>query len=366
MNTEILKNIFDSFLTDDEFVTAEVYGGGHINDTYRVKGKKDTYTLQRINTNVFKKPREVMENISGVTEHIEKKLIRDGVDPSRRRLSVIRGKNGKPYYDGDEGFYRMFRFIDGVETYRTIDDAEVFYKAAKAFGRFQKMLSDYDADSLHETIPNFHNTPSRYRDFCNALEKDPLGRAAEVETETAYFHKYKDLYSVVTDSLLSGDVPLRVTHNDTKLDNILFDNETKEGICIIDLDTVMPGSMLYDYGDSLRFGTNSAAEDEKDISKVYSRLDFFREFTRGFLEELGGVMTEREFELLPYAGRLMTLECAMRFLADHISGDVYFKISREGHNLDRARVGIALAEDMRKKEDEMRSIVNEMRAELGV
>lgn len=361
MKNEFLKDIFDSFCTEDDFVSAENYGGGHINSTYRVCGKKGSYTLQKINTDIFKCPHDVMKNISGVTSHIEKKLVDMGIDPSRRRLDVIYGKNGEPYVENEHGSYRMFRFIDGVKTYSVIEDSGVFYKAARAFGEFQKMLADYPSEKLYETIPNFHNTPVRYADFCRAVDADCCGRAADVKKEIEYIHRYSEFYGIVTDSIADGRVPIRVTHNDTKLDNILFDNETDDAICIIDLDTVMPGSMLYDYGDSLRVGTNSRAEDSLDVEGVRFRTEFFRAFTEGYVEELGDVMIEREFELLSYAGRLMTLECAMRFLADHISGDTYFKISRPNQNLDRARVGIALAEDMRKNEDAMKSIVDEIR-----
>ncbi len=356
---EKVREIFDRFDTGDSFVSAEAYGGGHINDTYRVTGMHGQYTLQRINTDIFKDPQKVMENIKNVTSHIEKKLETRGLDPERRRLSVVTA-NGLPYFECADGFFRMFRFIDGVKTYSKIEKAEDFYKSALAFGDFWHMLSDFPMEVLHETIPNFHNTPSRYRDFCDAVEKNLSGRADIVREETKFIHEHKEFYSIVTDAIDAGDVPLRVTHNDTKLDNILFDEKTGEGLCVIDLDTVMPGSLLYDYGDSLRFGTNTGAEDEADTDKIECRLDLFESFTRGVIRTAGGDLTPREIELFPDAGPLLTLECGMRFLADYINGDIYFKVKDSEHNLRRARAQIALAKDMMRKRSEMEHIVKSL------
>ena len=360
MHNEKVKSLFDLFDTSDEYVTSEPFGGGHINDTYKVTGARGKYTLQRINTDVFTDPDSVMRNISAVTAHISRKLMSEGMDPLRRTLHVIESHTGEPTVKTEDGVYRMFTFVDNVKTYKKCESADTFYRAASAFGSFGRRLLDFSAETLAVTIPDFHNTPKRYRDLCEAAEADVCGRACEVADDLAYFRLYADFYSVVTSKLDSGEIPLRVTHNDTKLDNVLFDLETDEGICVIDLDTVMPGSVLYDYGDALRVGTNPSAEDADDTSRVECRLDMFTAFTEGYLSELAGVLTECELALMPVAGRLLTLECAMRFLTDYLRGDVYFKTSRPRQNLDRARVGIALARDMVKKEPEMTRIVYEI------
>lgn len=366
MDSEKLQRLFAAFDTGDTFVSAQSYGTGHINDTYKITGDVGTYTLQRINTNVFKDPDGVMENISGITDHIANKYRALGIDPERRTLRVIRTVDGGLYCRDGGDAYRLFTFVDDVITYRTVDDADVFYRAARAFGEFQSMLADYPAKKLHETIKDFHNTPKRYENLRLAVADDKVGRVGDVPDEIEYFDNNADFYSVVTDSLADGTVPLRVTHNDTKLDNILFDEATGEGICIIDLDTVMPGSALYDFGDALRVGMNPCAEDAIEYDSVRARIPMFYAFTKGYLETVGSSLSERELELLPYAGRLLTLECAMRFLTDYLDGDVYFKTSRKEQNLDRARVGIALAEDMKRREDEMKAIVDEIRGELGI
>ncbi len=360
-----IEKLFSSFNTGDRFVSARAYGNGHINDTYRVMGERGTYTLQRINTYIFGNPCAVMENIDGVTSHIRGKCESEGLDASRRTLRLIKTKRGRLLFETEAGVFRMFTFVDGVITHRTANDTAVFARAAEAFGRFQSMLADYPAEKLHETIKDFHNTPVRYENFLRALEGDVMGRAASILPEIEYVKLNADFCSSVTNAIAAGDVPLRVTHNDTKLDNVLFDEETGEGICVIDLDTVMPGSMLYDYGDALRVGMNPAAEDEADTSKVVASLPMFRAFTEGYLSEVGGVLTKGELSLIPIAGRLMTLECAIRFLTDYLEGDIYFKTSYEGQNLRRARVGLKLAEDMRQKEDEMRLILEETMKKIG-
>ena len=363
-NNKIIE-IFSQFDVKDNLVSIKPFGDGHINDTFLVTCANSKYTLQQLNHNVFREPEHVMHNIRMVTEHLAKKIVAAGGDPMRETLNIIRTKDGNThYFDGQQGFFRMFTFVDGARSYPAVEKPEHFYNAARTFGRFQNMLADFPANELYETIPNFHNTVSRYNDFMKAVEEDKAGRRAFIEDDIAFVTARKDMCSVVLDSIENGTVPVRVTHNDTKYDNILIDDETGKGICVIDLDTVMPGSMLYDYGDSLRFGTNAGAEDEKDLSKVWCRLDLFEEFTRGFIEELGSSMTEREFELMPIAGRLITFECGMRFLTDFLNGDVYFKIHRPSHNLDRARAQFKLAEDMEKHEAEMVEIVNKIRREV--
>lgn len=365
MATIDIKKLFLSFDTGDRFVSAKAYGNGHINDTYRVTGERGDYTLQRINTYVFGNPCAVMENINGVTSHIRGKYESEGLDASRRTLQLIKTKDGRLFSETEAGVYRMFTFVDGAVTHRIANDTALFARAARAFGRFQSMLADYPAEKLHETIKDFHNTPVRYENFLRALDADIMGRASSVLSEIEYVKSNADFCSSVTNAIAVGEVPLRVTHNDTKLDNVLFDEETGEGICVIDLDTVMPGSMLYDYGDALRVGMNPVSEDEEDTSRVIASLPMYRAFTEGFLREIGGVLTKGELSLMPVAGRLMTLECAMRFLTDYLEGDVYFKTSYDGQNLRRARVGLKLAEDMKQKEGEMRLILEETVKKLG-
>lgn len=360
MDNNKIKALFDAFDTNDEYVSAESYGGGHINDTYKVTARRGKYTLQRINDSVFASPDAVMKNICAVTGHISKKLADEGLDPSRRTLSVQMTKTGEPLYVTDCGAYRMFSFVDDAKTHKKCENVSVMRSAAAAFGAFERMLLDFPAETLNVTIPDFHNTPKRYADLCRAAAADVCGRAANVADELEYFKSESDIYGAVTEKLDSGALPLRAAHNDTKLDNVLFDEETDEAICVIDLDTVMPGSLIYDYGDALRVGTNPAAEDSEDASGVECRLDMLLAFTEGYLNELGDVLTASEISLFPIAGRLVTLECAMRFLTDYLSGDVYFKISRPNQNLDRARVGIALARDMERKQSEISRIIAEI------
>lgn len=362
MDEKKVYEIFQQFDTGDKFISAKPFGGGHINDTYLVLCEKGKYTLQGLNHHVFKEPEHVMHNIKLVTEHLAEKIKAAGGDPLRETLNLVRTVDGNThYYDGENGFFRLFLFVDGAKSYPAVEKPEHFYNAAKAFGKFQKMLADFPADQLYETIPNFHNTVSRYNDFMAALKEDKAGRAAFIDDDIAFVTARKDLCSVVIDAMENGSVPMRVTHNDTKYDNILIDDETGECICVIDLDTVMPGSMLYDFGDSIRFGTNAGAEDEKDLSKVWCRLDLFEEFTKGYLEALHDSITEKEIELLPFSARLITFECGMRFLTDFLNGDVYFKIHRPSHNLDRARAQFKLVRDMEEHEAEMNEIVNRLK-----
>lgn len=348
------KEILSHFNTSTNVMP---YGDGHINDTFKI-GPGEKYLLQRINHNIFKEPEKLMENIENVTEHLKKKIIADGGDEKRETLSLIKTIDGKSYYKTEDGnYFRMYIFIDDAVTYNKIEEPIHFYNAAKAFGKFQKNLSDFPAESLHESIPNFHNTVSRFKDFKKAVEDDVMGRAKDVQPEIEFILQREKDCSVIVDAIKSGEVPVRVTHNDTKLNNVMIDNKSGEGICVVDLDTVMPGSLLYDYGDSLRFGTNNSDEDDKNLDNVFCRLDLFDVFTKGYLEELREVLTPKEIELLPFSAKLMTLECGMRFLGDYLNGDTYFKIHREGHNLDRARTQIKLVADMEKKENEMKEIV---------
>lgn len=340
-------------------LTPKTYGNGHINDTYLIKTKPG-YILQKINTNVFKDPESVMENIKLVTSHLREKIEAAGGDPDRETLTVIDTVDGKPYYKDDNGdYYRMYIFITGAKSYDLVENPMQLYSAAKAFGNFQNMLNDFPADKLHEVIPNFHNTVSRYADFKAAVDADAVGRAESVKEEIKFVLDREADASVVVNDIASGLIPLRVTHNDTKLNNVLLDEVTGDGVCVIDLDTVMPGSLLYDFGDALRFGGSSGAEDEKDLSKIWFDLEKFEYFTRGFLEALPSI-TPRELELLPFSVKLMTLECGSRFLADYLNGDTYFKTHYPEHNLVRARTQFKLVADIEKKHDEMMAIVNKI------
>lgn len=340
-------------------IVPSAYGNGHINDTYIVHSNPD-YILQRVNKNVFNNPPAVMENIMGVTEFLRKKIIADGGDPDRETLTLIYTTDGKPYYHHtDDEYYRVYKFIDKARSYDIVEDPIQLYNAARAFGKFQRMLADYPAEKLNETIVDFHNTVVRYEQFKEALKNDKAGRAADVQKEIEFVLEREKDASVVVDALKEGRIPLRVTHNDTKLNNVLLDDKTGEGVCVIDLDTVMPGSLLYDYGDALRFGGSSGAEDEKDLDKIYFKVENFTAFTKGFLEELTSI-TDEELALLPFSIKLMTLECGSRFLADYLNGDTYFKTAYPEHNLDRARTQFKLVKDIEDKFDELNKIVREL------
>lgn len=365
MEREEVRELFEMFDSGDEFVDAKPHGDGHINDTYLVIGRENKYTLQGLNHHVFKEPEHVMHNIKLITEHLAKKIVENGGDPMRETLNIIRTVDGNThYYDGKNGFYRMFYYVDGARTYPKVEKPEHFYNAARAFGRFQNMLADFPATKLYETIPNFHNTASRYEDFLRAVAEDRAKRAAFVTEEIEFVKERAEKTHIIIDSINDGSVPVRVTHNDTKYDNILIDDKTGKGICIIDLDTVMPGSMLYDYGDSLRFGTNAGAEDDQNLDNVYCRLDLFSEFTRGYLEELHDSVTDRELELMSFSARLITFECGMRFLTDFLNGDEYFKIHRPSQNLDRTRAQFKLVTDMEAHKQEMREIVYKIKENI--
>lgn len=332
------------------------YGNGHINDTYLREGNPG-YILQRINTNVFKDPNSVMENIVNVTEYLRAEIVKNGGDPERETMNVIKTKLGKNCYMADSNnYFRMYKFVSNSISFDTAEEPSLLFEAGKSFGKFQRMLDGFDAGLLHETIVDFHNTPKRIEQLEAAIKKNYENRAALVSAELDAAKKYSKYASLITDAMADGSVPSRVTHNDTKLNNVLFDKDTHKGICVIDLDTVMPGSILYDFGDALRFGASSGAEDETDLSKIYFDLEKYKSFAEGFLGEVGECLTKREIELLPESVIIMTYECGIRFLADYLNGDVYFKIHRENHNLDRARTQLKLVADMKTKLDEMHRI----------
>ena len=335
------------------------YGNGHINETF-LCDSDPRYILQRINKEVFTNPPAVMENIYAVTEHLVKKIEATGGNPIRETMKIVQTIDGKNYYKSNDGeYYRMYLYVEDSITKETAETPDDLYKAAKAFGKFQNMLADFPADSLHETIVDFHNTKSRFEAFKKFVEDDKVGRAKNVQKEITYALSFENQVSTVVDMLASGEIPLRVTHNDTKLNNVLFDSNSDDAICVIDLDTVMPGSLLYDFGDALRYGASSGDEDERDLDKIYFDLEKFRAFTKGYLEELAPTITQKEIELLPFSVKLLTYECGIRFLGDYLNGDVYFRTHRENHNLDRARTQLKLVYDIEQKMDQMKAIVQE-------
>lgn len=342
--------------------SAVSYGSGHINDTYLVTCKTDDeykkYILQRINHKIFKKPWELMENVANVTEFLQNKIKEAGGDPDRETLHVVLLKGGALYREEEDGTYwRMYHFIEGATTYDIVKEPKDFYESALAFGHFQKVLEDYPAKTLFETIPNFHNTVDRFANFKKAVEEDVMRRADEVRKEIQFVLDREEDCHVLCDMLVAGEIPLRVTHNDTKLNNIMIDDKTGKGICIIDLDTVMPGSALYDYGDSIRFGACTGAEDEKDLSKISCDMELFALYTKGYIEGCEGSLTKTEITMMPMGAKLMTLECGMRFLADYLEGDIYYKIHRPEQNLDRARTQFKMVKDMEEKWEKMQEIV---------
>lgn len=339
------------------------FGSGHINETYAVYVGEDgfeelQYVIQRINKNVFKNPRAVMENIFGVTEYLRRIIIEKGGNPDRETLNYIKTKNGANYFeDAQHSPWRCYNFIADSVCIESAQSDTDFYNAGKSFGGFLCLLGDYPADTLHETIEKFHDTRKRFKDFKLALERDVKNRRASCKAECDFILKRSEDCSVLMDLLEKGILPLRVTHNDTKLNNILFDKDSGEGLCVIDLDTIMPGLALNDYGDSIRFGASTAAEDEPDLSLVNFSLPLFEAYTKGYLEAAGAILTDTEKEYLPWGAKMMTLECGTRFLTDYLQGDTYFKVSRPLQNLERCRTQFKLVDEMEKNWVQMQEIV---------
>ena len=350
-----LKEIIRHFKVSTDITP---FGEGHINDTYLAVSAPYKYILQKINHNIFKDPYSLMDNVAGVTDYLRMVIEENGGDPDRETLTVIKTTDNKNLYETPDGdFYRMYIYIENSRAYQSAEKKGLFYNAAKAFGKFQNLLSGFDASTLTETIPDFHNTRERLNQLKDAIENDKAGRLSSVKKEVDFALSRENITGIIVDALKNKEIPLRVTHNDTKLNNVLFDEETDEAVCVIDLDTVMPGSLLYDYGDAIRFGASSGAEDEKDLDKIFCNLELFEEFTKGFLEELAPSITEKETELLPFSAKLITYECGIRFLADYLNGDTYFKTHYPEQNLDRARTQFKLVSDMEEKMEIMEKIV---------
>ena len=361
-NEVILNEVLGAFDYPATLVGAVRYGQGHINDTFCVlcqpqEGDCIRFILQGLSMAAFPRQDELMENFIGITSHLRKKIIANGGDPLRETLSLVKTKDGKDYYTDSTGkAWRLTPFIENTECFQSATP-ELFEASARAFGRFQYMLRDYPAETLHESIVNFHNTEDRFAKFEAALAADKMGRAKEVEAEVKFAMDRKADCSVALQALRDGKLPLRVTHNDTKLNNILIDRDTKEGICVIDLDTTMPGLSINDFGDSIRFGANHSKEDEKDLSKVNFDIELYEAYTRGFLEGAQGGLTAAELEYLPWGAKLMTLECGIRFLTDYLDGDNYFRIHYPEQNLDRCRTQFKLVADMEQQFDAMAAVV---------
>jgi Ser/Thr protein kinase RdoA (MazF antagonist) len=362
-----LEKIAKQFQFEGHILEINRYWSGHINDTYTVRSqgvddREHRYVLQRINQYVFKKPEELMQNVEAVTAHLRRKIIAAGGDPERETLNLVPTLEGRSFHKTPEGdYWRVYLLIENARTYEVAASLEHVYNASNAFGRFQQMLSDFPADQLYETIPDFHHSRKRFESFVGAVERDAKNRARSVAAEIAFAEKRGEETSLLVDMLERGELPERVTHNDTKFNNVMIDDETGNGICVIDLDTVMPGLSLYDFGDSVRSGANSAEEDERDLSKVWVDLETFDYLVHGYLDAARDFLTPAEVALLTFSAKLMTFECGIRFLADHLDGDVYFRIHREGQNLDRCRTQFKMVADMEEKLDQMERIVEKYR-----
>ncbi|MBR5900604.1 MAG: aminoglycoside phosphotransferase family protein [Clostridia bacterium] len=355
------NSIIEQFDLSGELVSCERYGEGHINETYlavvRDGDKEINYILQKINSNLFKDVDKLMNNIMLVTEFNRKRISARGGNPDRESLSIVYTLDGKPYYHSEEGNFRVYKFITDAVAYQVVEKPEHFYQSAVAFGNFANLLAQFDATKLYEVLPNFHNTEKRFENFLASLKADKMGRAESVKEEIKFVLDRKDYCGRIVKLLESGKMPVKVTHNDTKLNNVMLDVNTGKPVAVIDLDTIMPGSICYDFGDSIRFGCNPCSEDEKDLSKVNFSISLFEEYAKGYLSAVGEGATQIEKDNLAFGAILMTYECGMRFLADYLDGDVYFRTKREGQNLDRARTQFKLITDMESCYEQMQEII---------
>ncbi|KAB5608716.1 phosphotransferase enzyme family protein [Bifidobacterium jacchi] len=349
-----LAGIAACFRIDGTVESIEPYGDGHINETYLLVTDAKRYILQRMNTSIFPDTVHLMRNIELVTAFLR--------EHGKETLEIIPTTDGASYIQDERGAWRVYAFIEHTVSYNLVPNIEVFRESGAAFGEFQTYLAEFDASQLTETIAHFHDTPHRFADFKAALEADVKGRADTCREEIDFYLAHADEYDTITKGLADGTIPLRVTHNDTKLNNILMDATTGKARAIIDLDTIMPGSMLYDFGDSIRFGASTALEDEKDLDKVHFSTELFRAYAEGFVGAVRDSITPREAELLPTGAKMMTMECGMRFLADYLAGDTYFATKYPEHNLVRSRTQIKLVQEMEAKADETRAIVEEIMA----
>lgn len=361
-----LQEVFANYGFDaSSYVNIKQIKIGHINSTYTLYFDQGSsvkrYLLQEINTHVFKNPIQLMENIEKITTFLSEKVRLSGAKNYKNlSLRVIHTLDHHSYMISSKNhFFRVYNFIENAKTYQKTNDLKLFYNAGKTIGTFQNMLSDFDASQLHETIPNFHNTPYRFQTFLKVLKENPCDRAKDCEEEIQFVLHLKDFTPVITSLIEQKLIPIKVTHNDTKLNNIMFDCETKEGLCLVDLDTVMPGTILYDFGDAIRSGCNRADEDEKNLEKVRFSVDLFKAFSEGYLSSVASSITECEVNHLVDSAILMTFECGMRFLTDYLDGDHYFKTKYDNHNLVRCRTQFHLVKQMIEQKDVLEEIVQE-------
>lgn len=357
------KKLLSNFDINGEFVSCEPYGSGLINRTYvavySVNGKRKRFIVQRINTNLFKNVDGLMNNIKLVTEFNRNEIIKRGGDPDRESLTLVYTKNGAAYYRTEEGdCYRVYVFIEDAKGYDVVEKPEHFYQSAVAFGKFAQLLDRFDSTQLFEVLPDFHNTVKRFDNLKKSLAADKFNRAADVKAEIDFALKHENIVGNIVNLLESGKMPSRVTHNDTKLNNVLIDTRTDKAVCVIDLDTMMPGSICYDFGDSIRFGCNPCLEDTPETEKVIFSTPLFEEYARGYLSVFGDAITEIEKKNLTMGAILMTYECGIRFLTDYLDGDVYFRLSRERQNIDRTRTQFKLVADMESQYDKLNSIID--------
>ena len=356
------QKILSNFNIDGEFVSCEPYGSGHINRTYcavfNTKNGKKRYILQKINSKLFTNVDGLMNNIKLVTEFNRAEIEKRGGDPLRESLTLVYTHDNKAYYktEGDE-YYRVYVFIEDALGYDVVEKPEHFYESAVAFGKFAQLLDRFDNSKLFEVLPNFHNTVMRFENLKKSIQADKFNRALEVKPEIDFALSQEKYVSTIVDLLTSGKMPWRVTHNDTKLNNVLIDTKTDKAVCVIDLDTMMPGSICYDFGDSIRFGCNPCLEDTPETEKVIFSMPLYEEYARGYLSVFGDTITKIERENLPMGAILMTYECGIRFLTDYLDGDVYFRTSRERQNLDRTRTQFKLVKDMLANFDKMSKII---------
>lgn len=358
MDFGTVRRIAGHFATEGSFISAREYGDGHINDTflltYQTQKGQNEYVLQRINKNIFTDSEGLMANMVAVTDYIRGIVMAAGGDPLREVLTIVPTRDGKSHIVDDEGYcWRTTLLVKDVLSYSVVVDGDQLLETGRAFGHFVRLLDGFDASSLRETIPDFHNTKKRFETFRRAVEEDKWGRREDAMSEIEFVMRYETFVSKLVDELAAGELPLRVTHNDTKINNVLIDKDTRKAICVVDLDTVMPGLVAYDFGDSIRSGTNPADEDERDLSLVRMDIGLYEAFAKGFLAEAGPILTENEILSLPVGAKMITLECGMRFLTDYLEGDHYFKIHRPAQNLDRARTQFKMVADMDKCWDEM-------------
>ena len=359
----MIGKIASNFAVDGKFIAYEVYGNGHINETYALTYKSncgmERYILQKVNKYVFPNMEKLMNNITGICEFLKQKYQSIGQDATKKCITIVYTLDGKSYYTDLNGdYWRMMRLIEDTESYEIVVDNVAFEKAGHAFGEFISLLKDYPVDTLYEVIPNFHNTVSRFEAFASSVKANKAKRKKTCKKEIQFVYDHKHLAGVIVNLLNNGDIPTRVTHNDTKINNVLMDRDTGDAVCVVDLDTIMPGSLLYDFGDGIRSGCNTGYEDDKNLDNVDFDMDKFESFAKGFITGANGDITKCEKDHMAIASIIITFECGIRFLTDYLNGDVYFKTSYPEHNLVRCRTQFKLVARMLERYDEMRAIVS--------